>query len=439
MSQNPPARSLINQLYGQRINPLISLVIFLSFLPFYLFTSFSLSNTDVFSTEEILFGMDMQRIVNDLTQFHSIHYRTTVHPLFVLFFNPAGEILQKLTHSDITSAIILNSMFGAAGVAIAYAVLSLILESKKRAFFFAVIFGVTSGQFFHAVIIETYAFSSFSLVCTYLLFIWSIREKKIILPLWIICGIFTLAITTTNVFQTLICFVIACVFVYGLKPIGTVINKTIFFLVCIFGIAVILSMIQRIIYPLTNPFFLPGAYKEEFDYASLLVLRDPILVLSHLARIVFLVSYIAPIPGKSMIPGLNTPIISLETSTSFTPAGVAAVILWSGCWAWAIFITVRKIVKSKPIKWDETAFQAGGFILCLLFNIGLHSFYGAPQADFIQYFLFSGNFVFLLPGILSLLFKEGGKWVDISLATLAMCILINNVLVIQIVNNILSS
>jgi hypothetical protein len=413
--------------------------LFLTFLSFYLWTSFTLSQTGAFNVNEVLFGMDMQRIVNDITQFNANHFRTTVHPLFMIFFNPAGEILQRLTNSDISTAIILNSLFGAAGVCLAYCVFFLIMKNNRRAVLFAVIYGVSAGQLFHAVIPETYAFSGFSLLCTWYLFIWSIREKKIILPLWILCGIFSIGVTTTNIIQTLICLIVACGFVHGFKPARTVISKAVFFLLCTVGIAIILSMIQRIIYPMTNPFFIPGAYKEEFNYVSLTILRDPVLVLNHLARVMLLVSYMAPIPGTFLLPEVKTPIVSLESSVSFTPAGLAAVILWSGILVGAIFSTLRKATRNRPFTWNETAYQAGGFLLCLLFNVSLHVFYGVPQIGPVQFFLYSGNFVFLLPGILAIMMRRNNTWVDIPLAALALCMLVNNMQVIFDVINLLTA
>jgi hypothetical protein len=54
---------------------------------------------------------------------------------------------------------------------------------------------------------------------------------------------------------------------------------------------------ELLVNPLSNPFFLPYAYTEESDYASVLILQIPGTILPQLGRDFFLVNFFRALPG----------------------------------------------------------------------------------------------------------------------------------------------
>ncbi|BCY19517.1 hypothetical protein hrd7_33660 (plasmid) [Leptolinea sp. HRD-7] len=417
-----------------RIDIIICAVFLASFFLFYTWSSIQLSRTNVFSADGILFEIDTRRAVSDITQFSGNHYRTTVHPLFELFVNPPGELLQKITGSSLLSAILLNSFAGALGTAAAYIFFLTLKNGRLRAALFSVFFGVTAGQFFHAIIPDTSIFATLSLMVTYLLFSWSLTRGEVSLPIWIIAGILTLGTTTTNFAQTFFCFAIACLASRGHRNWKTLANRLVFFSLSVIGITVALSLVQKVIYPLSNPFFMPFAYAEESDYASLLIFQMPDVILRLLARDFFLVNFIAPYPDVYDLPGRLFPTVSFELSTSFSPVGIIAGLLWLALAVLALQALITR-VKTKPTaicpvtRWIEC-----GFVLCVFFNLAMHSVYGAIKPGDIHYFLFSGNFTFPVLALFTL-FQAQSRWINALWLTLITCAIINNLQVLfHIVN-----
>ena len=50
----------------------------------------------MFERADLALGADVPRVIADLTRFEANHYRTKVHPLFVILLNPPGALLKEL-------------------------------------------------------------------------------------------------------------------------------------------------------------------------------------------------------------------------------------------------------------------------------------------------------------------------------------------------------
>src|SRR6266542_6965184 len=93
----------------QTIKKIVVIGLFLFF--FILYFSFSLlwAQTGSFTNYSIIFETDPMRVIGDMTSFGANHYRTNVHPLFVLLVNPMGILLSYLLKSQFLATIFLNS------------------------------------------------------------------------------------------------------------------------------------------------------------------------------------------------------------------------------------------------------------------------------------------------------------------------------------------
>src|SRR4051812_33385081 len=68
---------------------------------------------------DLFFNSDTARIARDMTVAAADHRRSNVHPLFILFVNPAGVAASWITGSTTTGAVLLNSFTGGLSVALA--------------------------------------------------------------------------------------------------------------------------------------------------------------------------------------------------------------------------------------------------------------------------------------------------------------------------------
>lgn len=397
-----------------------------------------LSRTGAFSVDGVLFEIDTRRAVTDIAQFAGNHYRTSVHPLFELLVNPPAEIIQMITHSSILAAVLLNSLAGAVSSALAYIFFLLVSKNRLNSTLLAVFFAVSSSHFLHSIIPDTSVFATLSLLATYLLFAWTLARKKITLPLWIAAGIWTLGTTTTNFAQTFICLFIASLATRDGKGWPVIVNRLVFFSLSVIGITAGLSLIQKLIYPLSNPFFMPYAYTEESDYASLLILQIPGTILTQLGRDFFLVNFFAPFPAAYAMPGRPIPTVSVETSTWFSPAGLAAGVLWLVMAVLAARAVIKRLADKSPAEYTPVRWLCCGLTLCLLFNLLLHSVYGAVGVGDVHYFLFSGNFTFAVLALITLFIDRSSRWITALWAGLILCALVNNLQVFLYIVNVFS-
>jgi hypothetical protein len=349
--------------------------------------------------------------------------------------NPPGEILEKIIHSPVYAAILLNSFLGAFGVALAYIGFSFLDFDQKQSLLLAALFGATTSQLFLSIIPSTMSLAVCSLLFTYLLFAGSIRKKVFHLLPWILAGILTLGTTTTNVVQTLICFGIACYAVNKEKGIFYPLLRCLIFITCVIVITAGLAILQKAVYTTTVLFFLPGAYEEDISYASLWIFKIPLVILGQLFKNFFLINIAAPIPIVFPMDGKSLPALSFTPSTSFTIMGYISAALWLALIGLAVFSRIKWEKDHTRSPWNASSWILPGLGLCLLFNFVLHCFYGVGWLDKIEYFLYSGHFTFLVLAIISYISKMPAKVMTCLLISLILCLLINN---IQIVTGIIT-
>src|SRR5512141_1060181 len=83
--------------------------------------------------EADVFDADAKRVVHDLARHDGTHYRTKVHPLFVLLLNPLGLALKTVMVRPRPAALLLNAAAGGAAAALFGALLRRLGVGAARA------------------------------------------------------------------------------------------------------------------------------------------------------------------------------------------------------------------------------------------------------------------------------------------------------------------
>lgn len=397
--------------------------LFTCFLSVYFTTSNLLAKTHVFEQYNVLFEIDTPRVIGDLTESSANHYRTSVHPIYVLMMNPLGSLLKNMLGSSVLAAIFINSFFGAVAVGLIFCLFILLRMDIINAALLSILFGMSTSQLVFSVVPDTPSLAICSLLFTHLLFLVSLQQRKKYLVLWVVGGVFSLGVTTTNFVQTLICFVLSAQGICKSKSRQSIVLQTGLFLILVVGVTILLSLIQKFLYPSTTLFFTFGAYSLEKPYVSLLVLSQPLKVIIELMKNFFLINVIAPLPRVFTMPETALSAMSFSGVWTFTLSGCLAASLW----LFALTRGVSGIVFGQR----KISVFCLGIVSCLVFNVVLHCFYGVASEDQIELFIYTGNVTFLVLLFLgqSMLLKQ--LFTRVLLAALIFGVGFNNFIVMK--------
>jgi hypothetical protein len=408
-------------------------LIFLVFFASYFGLSRQLvQNTPIAKYDDILFEIDSSRSIIDMTVFTGYHYRTEVHPIYVLMINPVGEIIGRIIPTNEMTAVVINVFFGAAGTTLAYLVLRLAEVKISIAMLLTLIFGFSTSQLFLSIIPDTASLAICTLLLTYGLFTIALRTQRVPEWAWIIAGILTLGVTTTNFAQTILCYTVLHMQDLQKEKLFPVFWRILRNILLVLLIVIPLSLLQKVIYPSATLFFLPQVYLDELGYASTSIFNAPLAVIPVLLKSFFADTIIAPQPVIREIVTTRMPAITFTHSSAYTPIGYFGLALWLVI----LGIGIYKLFRDKKFNRLEL-----GLIACLGFNLLLHSFYGIGEKNKIELFLYTGNLTFLV----LLLFTRGFSQIKsklfqfATLTPLAVAAAINNILILQAIISFLSS
>ena len=352
------------------------LIFFLTYFTLGTILSYYLNTANYWS---VLFDMDTPRVLGDLALFDYNHYRVSVHPLYVILFQPIILLLNIFTSDSIISIILIQSLLGASSVVISYLILSKITSSHKVSLISSIIFGLSFGQIMFTASIETYIFAQFLLLLMWLFAFYRIDKK---FKYWdyiliVLLGIGSISVTVTNFIQ----FIMMLFFVVTLnKKINKPIITSIIIIISTISLSVFLAEVQNIIWPTAPNFFTKGIIdfinntSEETLYINFNITSKNII---NILNTCF--AYSLNIPNYIFPDGAY---LIFKDSTFITIFSIICSII-------VLFLNIIFIIKNKfNINKDKIYYA---LTLSLIFNIILHLFYGNSIS-----YLYTCHFNFLL-------------------------------------------
>ena len=220
---------------------------------------------------DVFYGGDTPRVLQDMTMQEGLHYRTSVHPLFVILTQPFIRVLGRAT-GVIVAAVIFEAAIGALSATLFYRLMQKLGASKKTSLLATVILVLSFTQVAFNSIFETYVFSQFGLMVMWVIAAGLINKKLELkdYALLVIAGIFSLAFTLTNIVQFLI---LLSIIIFLNKNVKCKFIKFSSILLVVLSITVMLADVQKAFWPSANNFFTSSINgfvldknSEEFTY-----------------------------------------------------------------------------------------------------------------------------------------------------------------------------
>jgi hypothetical protein len=150
--------------------------------------------------ENVPFDADVFRVVGDLTQPEFGHYRTSVHPLFVILFLPPGAAMADLAGGTYEGARFLTALAAAAAVALLDRILRRTVRGPRELpWLLTLLYGLSASTLVFSTVPETYMFGVLSILPTYALLTAGVTRSAA----WAGAILAAFAVTSTNVCQAL--------------------------------------------------------------------------------------------------------------------------------------------------------------------------------------------------------------------------------------------
>lgn len=401
--------------------------IFLLFSLFYFCIGFYYR--EFFETNNIFFGADVSRIIDDLTIFDGNHYRTKVHPLFVILFNPFGVFINYFIKNKILTSIFMTSLCASGVIFILFKYIKELAIELRIIFVMFYSFSMTTLIF--SSIPETFIFGTFTLILNHYLFEKIIEkiekneydnELKKIIILNFLSIILCFGITITNIIPSIILLIGILIKIdlektlklFNIKKSFSKIKTFLGVLFIVMSISTTGTIGQKIIYRSSGLFF-TSSIQEELNYIKfgeknavdkikefLLTnetLKTKIEIIrgkkinfeevdkttknnnffeqtENVIKNLFIYSLISPLPKEDDINKLN---YNIESYNSYNFIEKISVGIWFSFIIYCIFYSISKKIYINYF-----------IVLCILFNTCLHLLYGANES-----FLYSPHIFFL--------------------------------------------
>lgn len=196
-------------------------------------------------TTDTWFNNDTTRAFDDMAVYQVDHYRTNLHPLFVMLTMPFVYALRSLFSLDAVTAV---RIVLAANTSIWFGVLFITLRligcRRFDATLISILAAVSAASVFWFTMPETYPFGSTTLLLVP--FLVALAEYQKLSPLWyVLVGVLTLGITITNWMAA----IFAAFVKFRLKPAALI-------TIASFIIVSALVLVQKAIFPAFNAGFL---------------------------------------------------------------------------------------------------------------------------------------------------------------------------------------
>lgn len=159
-----------------------------------------LINTVIFDkqTQDAWFDADIPRVFGDMAYVAEDHYRTKVHPLFVLITFPPVYVLKRAFGIEaITAVRLVMAALASLWISAVFILLRLIGCYRFDAMLFSVLAATSASAVFFFVLPETHSFGSLSILLA-LCFVAITQHRKLSSLWYVSVSALTLSFTTTN-------------------------------------------------------------------------------------------------------------------------------------------------------------------------------------------------------------------------------------------------
>jgi len=360
---------------AQRATVLAGILLFAGAFALYLALGLAYRTLPGYAQENnIFFGADHRDALRGWVPDHK-----GSHPLLLLIAVPACRLLGVLAGSYATGTIVFAALSGALAVAGLFGLVRLALGHTVTAAAVAACFGLTMTQLVFGGIPESYTLSTLSVLPGYFLLVLGVRRGMPPRAAWILAGVAALSVTLTNLLHTVACLAVALA--TSVPPgrrvrfFGTWLGATL-------GIAVVLSLLQKAVFPSADLFFMPRTFRYERYYVSAALLEHPWIVAGDLLKNFFLFDIVGTFPKVGFLECVKLELSYARTSVDYTALGWSAV----ACWAAIVVRAAWRLPRDAAERGLKLA-----ACLSLAGNLVLHAIYGTDQT-----FLYTGHFAFLV-------------------------------------------
>ncbi len=369
---------------------------------------------------DILFEADSLRVAFDMLIFDAPHDRSHIHPLFLLLFNPIGQLIHGVIEHRLVAAAFYASAVGALAAAVYARLFIRLTNSILVGFILASVIAFSSGHWLFSSTPETYPFASLALAICLNIFVVSL-EKELSAWWWLAIAIVSFGITITNWFPVMILFAVSKYYRNGYpKTVKSITLLGLTSLIC----AICLSLMQNIVFPNTSSILELTRFEKEGGYASFSVFQNLIVFLKFLSHF-----FITPIlAGDFVIDGIyyqKMPHLLLRpiSQSWIWYAGTATLAGMS------LFTCLRLFQnRIQPIH----KITMVGLLLAYSFHILLHSFYGII-GERVVLLIYSGNFMPILIALLAIGLNGTKHIIPICLMLFALAFVHNALFINQII------
>jgi len=340
----------------------------------------------------------------------------SVHPFAFLILRPPTWLLSVMLNGDkFYAATLLNSLFGGICVYLTWLFFRHRTNNTTYALLIATLLGLSTSHLLLSVFLETYIFSAALLIAFMVLLQFGEKTPTRLLPI----GLLTFGITITNFAQT-------CIAYFSIQPN---IRNLLKYVALVLGIAGILAFTQSVIYPSSEPFYIPAKLAGEQVYGFNIFESEAQLIISRanvLLRNIFLMSIVAPRPlilleeAGCSFPCFQTMFKVQGTHyiyASYIGFGSLLARIWFTSVILAGIFYIRKFLKSPQHAAMQTALLAN-----IIFNFILHMNYGDDPI------LYSPDWTYALIFFFGISYEglANRKWFQATLLVFLAGMLINN-------------
>lgn len=354
--------------------PGLTLAAIITIATFALATTFShpefIYSDNYFDTDS---GDWMNRLTADLDH---LTVMRPVHPLAFLIFRPPVSFLSILLNGNkFYAALFFNSLLGGACVFLTWVFFKRKTKSSTYALLIAGLLGLSNSHLILSVFLESYLFSALALIVFLLLLQKDEKPLAQLVPV----GLLSFGITMTNFVQTCILLFLTTFQAKNLLKYALI----------VLILALPLAFVQDVLYPSSDPFYIPSSFSQEENYRFNLFEAKPWSVSGRanvLARSLFMYDIVAP-----------QPLILLEETGCHFPCtmvyyydknGVYFISSYEGfgkalVFVWLILLSIAGGIFAKKLFYTpKHVALSAALLLNILFNFALHMNYGD---DFMLY------------------------------------------------------